>query len=333
MYSPAFAQADARIVGAKAEMVMEQSSGRVLHEYNADQKLPMASTTKILTAITVLKNFDVNRIITVGDDTCSVDGSSVYLKSGDKYTALDLLYGLMLRSGNDCAETLAVAVSGSIEKFSRLMNETAKEFGANDSRFNNPHGLPCDGHYTTARDLCNIARGALNNPTFREIVSTKKHVATEINSSQKTTWTNKNKFLSTFDGADGVKTGFTKEAGRCYVGSATRDGMQVVTVLLDCADTYGRCQELTLSAFNEYKVVKIFDRAKFDYVSFTASGKPVRLRVNEDGYYPLKNDEAITAEISLPEKLPESVKKGEEVGEIKIFASKQLIFSQKIYTL
>lgn len=333
LYSSKFAQADAKAFGSKAEIVMEQSSGRVLHEYNADEKLPMASTTKILTAITVLKNFDVNQVVVVGDDTCNVDGSSVYLKSGDKYTALDLLYGLMLRSGNDCAETLAIAVSGGITDFSLLMNETAKSLGANDSHFSNPHGLPCDGHYTTARDLCNITRGALNDSTFREIVSTKRYVATEIKSGKKISWTNKNKFLSSFEGADGVKTGFTKEAGRCYVGSATRDGMQVITVLLDCPDTYGRCRELTLSAFDEYKIVKIFDKSKFDFVSFTTSGKPIKLCVDGDGYYPLKNGEAITAEISLPEKLPESIKKGEEVGEIKIFASKQLIFSQKIYTL
>lgn len=318
---------------SKSEIVMERDSGRVLSEYNPDEKLPMASTTKIVTAIAVIENFDLQKVIKVTPETAGAEGSSVYLKAGDEFTASDLLYGLMLRSGNDCAETLAVAVSGSISKFCELMSETAKKCGATHSSFKNPHGLPCDGHYTTARDLCNITRYALKNPVFAAIIATKKHVAEELSGKTKIVWYNKNKLLSSYDGADGVKTGYTAEAGKCYVGSATKNGMQLICALLDCPQTYDRCKTLFSEAFENFYAVKIVDKSKFDYVRFTKSGKPVKLEIREDFVYPLRRGEKLRYEQNLPETLPSGIKNGEEAGEIKIYCSKQLIFSQKIYTL
>ena len=318
---------------SQSQIVMEKTSGRILSEFNADEKLPMASTTKVITALTVIENFDLNTVITVTEKTANVEGSSVYLKPDDKFTAEDLLYGLMLRSGNDCAETLAVAVAGSIENFCEMMNETAKKYGANNSSFKNPHGLPEKDHYTTARDLCNITRNALTNEIFAKIVSTKKYVATELVSGTKRTWYNKNKLLSSFGGADGVKTGYTKEAGKCYVGSATRNDMQLVCVLLNCPSTYDECKRLFDYAFKNYDFVKLIDKSKFDYRSFTKNGQSVRLKINEDFYYPIKHGEKFTIEQNLPQILPEGLQNDFPIGEIKIYGSKQLIFSQKIYTL
>lgn len=323
----------ANLFPSKSEIVMELDSGRILSEYNPDEKLPMASTTKIVTALTVIENYDLKKVIKVSPETTGTEGSSVYLKAGDEFTTLDLLYGLMLRSGNDCAETLAVAVAGSVNGFCEMMNRTAKKYGAESSSFKNPHGLSCDGHYTTARDLCNITRYALKNQTFSTIVATKKYVAEELSGKTKIVWYNKNKLLSSYDGANGVKTGYTEESGKCYAGSAIRNGMQLVGVMLDCPQTYERCKKLFSDAFNNYRMVKIVDRNKFDYVGFTERGMPVKLVIREDFIYPIKRSEKLVCEQILPKTLPIGIKNGEEAGEIKIYSSKQLIFSQKIYTL
>ena len=171
-----------------SEVVIEKISGRVLHQVNQDLKLPMASTTKILTAITVIDNFPLDKVISVPKDCQGVEGSSIYLKEGDKFSVLDLLYGLMLRSGNDSAKTLAVCLSGSQEKFVSLMNATAKKCGAVNSNFTNPHGLHDQNHYTTALDLSLITRYALHSPIFAKIVQSKSYVATEINSGEWRVW-------------------------------------------------------------------------------------------------------------------------------------------------
>ena len=153
----------------KAECVIDWDTGRILHEKDADLRLPMASTTKILTAITVLEYcHDLSKMIVIPQEAVGIEGSSVYLQSGDEYTIQDLLYGLMLRSGNDCAIALALHFGGSISAFCVKMNVIAQKAGALNSHFENPHGLPCKNHYTTARDLCYIARYALKNKIFSE---------------------------------------------------------------------------------------------------------------------------------------------------------------------
>ncbi len=317
-----------------AYVVIEKESGRVLSEHNPSTKKFMASTTKILTAITVIDNFEIEREISVPKESVGVEGSSVYLKEGDIYSVKDLLYGLMLRSGNDCAETLAITLSGSIENFSELMNATAKKCGAVNSNFTNPHGLHDDSHYTTAYDLALITRYALMNTEFSQIASCKSYTATERTSNGKCQWINKNKMLSSFDGATGVKTGFTKKAGRCLVSSAKRNGMELICVVLNQSDHYALSKGLLTDAFDKYKLVKIVDSKKFNY-KIPNKGKTeyYRLSVDGDVYYPIKNNEEITAEIVLPEFLEYLPQNQAKVGEIKIYASKQLIFLQNIYTL
>ncbi len=317
-----------------AEAVMERDSLRVLHGYNMDEKMPMASTTKILTAITVIENYDLSKEITVPKETVGVEGSSVYLKAGDRYTVNDLLYGLMLRSGNDCAETLAVTLSGSKENFVAKMNEFAAYCGAENSNFTNPHGLPDENHYTTARDLCKIACKAMQNSKFKEIVSSKSYTATELNSGTKTLWVNKNKLLRSYDGATGIKTGFTVKAGRCLVSSAERNGMEVVCVVLNSPQMFERSTELLDAAYNNYKLIKVVDSEKFDYTVFSEDKTSlVNLRIKEDFYYPVKEGENVSAEIDIPKNITLPVNDDEEIGSIKIYCEKRLIFSEKIYTL
>ena len=314
--------------------VIEKVSGRVLYESNSSQKAYMASTTKILTAITVIENFDIKKEITVPIGGVGVEGSSVYLKEGEVYTVEDLLYGLMLRSGNDCAQTLALALCQNVESFANLMNQTATKCGALNSNFVNAHGLHNDKHYTTAYDLALITRYAMQNPTFSKIVACKSYTATEQTTQTKKYWINKNKMLNSFEGASGVKTGFTKKAGRCLVSSAKRDGMELICVLLGEQNHYAVSKDLLEKGFSEYKLVKLVDSKKFDYkIPNEDRSKYYNLKIDNDFYYPISSKDKIKAEINLPNYIKNNIFDGVNVGEIKIYASKQLIFSQNIYTL
>ena len=208
-----------------SEIVMELDSKRVVYSLNENQKMYMASTTKILTAITIIENCNLEDIVIVKKQTTGVEGSSIYLQEGEKLSVKDLLYGLMLRSGNDCALTLAVHCSGSSENFARLMNDSARKIGANNSNFVNPHGLHDDNHYTTAYDLALISCYAMKNERFREIVSTKTVEIPFTTQNYNRRLVNKNKMLNEFEGSTGIKTGYTKKAGRCLVSSCKRNGI------------------------------------------------------------------------------------------------------------
>lgn len=300
---------------SRAECVAEVSSRRFLEEKNADVNLPMASTTKILTAIMIIDDCNLDEEIAVPRQAEGTEGSSVYLRAGEIYSVRDLLYGLMLRSGNDCAVTLALHHSGTIEKFARRMNEKAISVGAEHSRFVNPHGLPDSRHYTTARDLALISAYALENETFREIVSCKFYEARH--------WQNKNKMLWTYDGAIGVKTGFTVLAGRCLVTSAERNGMKLVCVVLNSPQMFERTAELLNTAFANYKMETVFDNAH-----------PVEgLRAEYCFSYPLSEKEMEHVSVKVEKFSPLPEKAGEIAGELKIFLKNDLLFSQNLYMI
>ncbi len=232
-------------------IVIEQSGGRVLYGEGQDNFVYPASTTKILTALTVIESLPTDKIITVPRAAVGVEGSSIYLKEGEKISVEALLYGLMLRSGNDAAVTLALAVSGDIPTFAALMNAKAAQCGAKNSNFVNPHGLHNDNHYTTARDLALITAKAMNSPVFAKIVST-KIINFHCDEERTHCFVNKNKMLKTYEGANGVKTGFTKKSGRCLVSSAKRDGMQLICVTLNCPDMWQKSKTLLDNAFSTY---------------------------------------------------------------------------------
>jgi len=234
--------------GASAYAVIDLSSGKIVKSSNGQAKLPIASTTKILTAITVIEEvFNLDEEIAVPSAAVGIEGSSVYLKPGERISYRDLLYGLMLRSGNDCAVALAIKTSGSVENFVSKMNEVAKRAGAKNSSFANPHGLDDKNHYSTADDLAKITAYAMKNDVFREIVSTKYHDTTgEVSRCFK----NKNKMLWNYDGAIGVKTGYTKKSGRCLVSAAERDGKSFAVVVLNVYDMWNVSEKLLNEAFS-----------------------------------------------------------------------------------
>ncbi len=307
---------------SKAECVMELESRRILYEFNGETRLPMASTTKIVTAATVLENCkDLTTPFEVPKEAIGVEGSSIYLKEGDIYCALDLLHGLMLRSGNDAAMALAIKTSGSIPNFSRLMNETAEKSGALNSNFVNPHGLPVKGHYTTARDLSYITCYAMHNTLFKNIVSTKFY--------QPRGWANKNKILSQYPYAVGVKTGYTKEAGRCLVSAATKEDMTLICTVLSCGDMYNRSIKLFENCFERYKNERIVSAN--DIFTINTADKPLKGKLLIDFNYPLCEGEKEHIEI-VTERINDEKNK-EIVGQIKIYLLKRLIFSENLYKL
>lgn len=319
-----------------SEIVIEQLSGRILYENNAYEKKFMASTTKILTAICVIENCDVEKTVKVKKETVGIEGSSIYLKEGEELTVKELLYGLMLRSGNDCAETLAVECSGSIEDFATLMNETAKKAGANNSNFVNPHGLHDDNHYTTAYDLAMISRYAMNNETFKEIVSTKRIGISNTLGDYKRILLNKNKMLKEFDGANGIKTGFTKKAGRCLVSSAIRNGMELICVVLNCPPMFEKSKTLLDSAFNNYSLVKVLNSEEIlDFIPVEGLSEKVGICVKNDVYVPMTETENKNFEVynDYPSELKLPIDKNKEIGFINILYKNNLLFREKVYSI
>ena len=235
---------------SSAVVLMNAETGEILYSENPDLRMEIASTTKILTAITVIENADIFMTYTIPREATAVEGSSIYLREGEKWRIIDLLYGLMLRSGNDAATALAMAVSGAPELFSELMNATATKIGATTSSFVNPHGLHDDHHYSTARDMAKITAYALRCPIFAEICKTKtyKCVKTAQNGEETVIFYNKNKLLYSYPDAIGVKTGYTKHSGRCLVSAAQREDVRLICVTLNVYDTYG----VSKSLFEKY---------------------------------------------------------------------------------
>lgn len=300
---------------AKAEIAMELTTETIITEKNADSKLPMASTTKIVTAIIIIEDCSLDEIITVHDSAVGVEGSSIYLKKDEKISIKDLLYGLMLRSGNDSAVALAIHHSGSTEKFAEVMTQRAKAMGAENSEFKNPSGLPDDNHYTTAKDLCKIACHAMKNPIFKEIVSTTNYKG------QFRSFVNKNKILKSYEGANGVKTGYTLKAGRCLVSSAEQNGMDIVCVVLNCPEMYERSCEIFDYGFKNYKLLKLDENKVFMCNNVLCK---------------LKNTEnlviKISGEITYSIK-PLSESNDNAIAELEIYRENNLLFTRKLYSI
>lgn len=315
---------------ARSAVVMEVNSGRILYQKNMSEKLPMASTTKIMTTLVAVESDRLNEIVTVSKRASYVEGSSIYLKEGEKHSLEDLLYAIMLRSGNDAATAVAEHLGGSVENFAAIMNAKAREIGAYDTQFVNPHGLDAEGHYTTAYDLALITAYALKNEKFAEIVSTKKKT---IKGPPDVNWdrimVNKNKMLWQFEGGDGVKTGFTKKSGRCLVSSATRNGMKLVTVVLNCGPMWEDSSALLEYGFKNYSYEKIVNKENVHKIVEVKNGKEkfVSVKPTEDYYLPLRQDEKdnIRMESNVEEKANAPIYKGDNAGNLNIYVNDKLV--------
>ena len=238
-------------LSAEKAILLDAATGRVLYEKNADQQSLIASTTKIMTALVVCEQCNVLDRVRIPKEAVGIEGSSLYLQEGEVLTVQELLYGLMLHSGNDAAVALAIYCGGTVEGFAQLMNDEAARIGLTDTHFVNPHGLDAPNHHSTARDLATLAAYAMENPVFRQTVSTRT-----VTIGQRSL-RNHNKLLWQVEGADGVKTGYTKAAGRILVSSATRDGRRLVAVTINAPDDWADHAQLLNSGFSEFEVQQI----------------------------------------------------------------------------
>jgi D-alanyl-D-alanine carboxypeptidase (penicillin-binding protein 5/6) len=242
---------------ASAAVLIEVQSGAVLYAKNPELRRAPASTTKIMTAIVALEKGNLRQVVQISRRAAATGGSTLWLKAGDRFILKELLEGMMLRSGNDGSMAVAEGVAGSVANFVRLMNLKAKEIGALQTNFRNPHGLRAPSHYTTALDLALITRYGLADRRFANLVRTKDAALEWFDGSKRVPITNTNRLLWSLQGVDGVKTGTTNEAGHCLVASATRDGKQLIAVALNSGNRWRDCTELLEYGFANFTLVKL----------------------------------------------------------------------------
>lgn len=290
---------------AKSSIVIDARNGNVLFSDNADEKRGMASTTKIMTALTAIESCDPDTEFAMPAEAVGVEGSSVYLKEGEPLTLRELLYCLMLESGNDAATAIAVCLSGSVENFASEMNLRADELGLKNTHFANPHGLSDENHYTTARELAIITAEAMKYPLFREIVSTKSYSVRYCGKENGRRLTNHNKLLSGYEGASGVKTGYTAKDGRCLVSSAERNGMFIIAVTL--CDPFPTSTHKTLldAAFDSFEQTALAEACEITAEIPVVNGeKPSVTAVNsERASICLPKGARVVTELIIPESL------------------------------
>ena len=238
-------------VSAEKAVLMDAATGRMIYEKNADERSLIASTTKIMTALVVCQHCNVLDRVKIPAEAVGIEGSSMYLKEGEILTVQELLYGLMLRSGNDAAVALAIYCGGTVEGFAELMNDKAREIGLKNTHFVNPNGLDAPDHYSTARDLAVLAAYAMEDPIFARTVGAKTITMGER------VLTNHNKLLWQLEGAEGVKTGYTKAAGRILVSSASREGRRLICVTINDPDDWQDHKALMEQGFADYEVCEL----------------------------------------------------------------------------
>ena len=282
-----FLPVKAQAVSAKRAYVLDTVSGRVLYEKNPDERSLIASTTKIMTALIICEQCNVLDRMRIPKEAVGIEGSSMYLQEGEVLTLQELLYGLMLSSGNDAAVALAIYCGGTVEGFAELMNDKARNLGLRNTHFANPNGLDSPGHYSTARDLAKLAAYAMDNPIFRKTVSAKSLMMGQRY------LTNHNKLLWRVEGADGVKTGYTKAAGRILVSSAARNDRRLVAVTIDDPDDWNDHASLLESGFSRYSLQQIVAKGQDVDTLEVAGGEAGRVQIlaAEDFSYALAPEE------------------------------------------
>ena len=313
-------------VSAESACVLEAQTGQILYQKNADIKRSMASTTKIMTALVAIELGNLTDVATVSENAAGTEGTSLYLKAGDTASLSDLLYGLMLQSGNDSAIVIAEHVGGSVAAFAEKMTEKAKAIGAKNTAFQNPNGLESEGHYTTATDLARITRAALQNETFAQICATRSK--TILDGTQ--TVTNHNKLLSMYEGCVGVKTGYTKKAGRCLVSSAVRNGVQLICVTLNAPDDWNDHKKLLDEGFSQLGRYPILAKGMTVNTLTVKQGDACTVEVVADDTFYLTDRienrfQNVSVSYDFAENITAPVTKGESLGISKIFYKDTLL--------
>lgn len=313
-------------IDARCAIAMDSKSKVILYEKNANMIVPMASTTKIMTALVAIKYGNLDKMFVVSKNAVSVRGSKVGYKCGEKVTLKELLYGLMFRSGNDAAITIAEGMAGSIENFSKLMNECACEIGAFNTHFITPHGLDKEFHYCTAYDLALITSKAKEYKLFNDIVGTKDIAANDCGFTR--SYHNINKILNEIPGANGVKTGYTGKAGKCLVSSVNVNGHDVIFVVLNCTPRWVETKKMYNYVLKNYTYRNIILKGTKVYEGDIRYGKnKLKLYAAHDITIPCKNDEHYSTRITVSKDLKAPLNKNEKVGKIDIY-----IKGKNVYT-
>lgn len=322
-------------VSAQSAIVICLDSREVIFEKNAYQKLPMASTTKIMTSLILAEQPDLSKTVKVTSEMVAVEGTSMGLLAGDTVSYRDLLYGMLLASGNDAANTTAIAVGGSIAGFADLMNKKAKELGLKNTSFVTPSGLDDENHYTTAYDLALLASAALENNIFKTVCSSKSATLYYGNPPYKRTLTNHNKLLNSYDGLIGVKTGFTKRSGRCLVTAAERDGKRVVAVTLNAPDDWNDHTAMLDYGLSETESVTYKNDDLNDTIPIISGDCDLVSTKTENVQFCLSKSSVskIKQKVVKPKFLYATVAAGEKVGEIEYYLDNRLIKTADIYVL
>lgn len=316
---------------ASSSIVMDLNSNRILYANNINEQRLIASITKIMTCIVAIEYGNLDDVYEVKEEVLEAFGSAIYIEMGEKLTLKDLLYGLMLRSGNDAAVVIAKNIAGSMENFAMLMNETANKIGMKNSYFYNAHGLEENdgtGNLSTAYDMALLTKYAMQNDTFKEIFQTKTY---QVKTNKKSySWTNKNKLLHNYEFITGGKTGFTQKARRTLVTTASSNNIDLVIVTLNDPNDFVDHYNLYESIFRNYKALKVLDKDKFEIKNETIY-KDDLLYIKEDIYIPIlpKEEKDIKIEYELYKN--NSYKTNDIVGKAKIYLKDELIKEVEIY--
>lgn len=304
-------------------IVLDMDNNRILEENNIHEKRLIASTTKIMTAILAIESNKLEQVVTVGDEVLTMYGSNIYIEKNENMLLLDLIYGLMLRSGNDAATTIAVYVGNTEENFIKMMNNKAKELGMKNTTFNNPHGLDDNTkNYSTAYDLAILYSYAYKNDIFKEIVATKTHVAESDLKLYE--WTNKNKLLSQYQNTTGGKTGYTPDAGRILVSSANSNNMNICIVTFDSNSyLYEYHEEKYKDVFNRYKKYLILDKNNFSINNVNKN-----IYIKESYYLTLSEKEYNNIEVKT--KINKKIKDN-EYGKVLVYLNDELLYEESIF--
>lgn len=304
-------------INAKAAVLIDAQTGRILYEKNAHERLPMASTTKIMTALLTLEQVDLDDYFTVNPKVICVEGSSMGLREGDKVSLRTLAYGMLLPSGNDAANTAAVKIAGSLPEFAEMMNARAVEMGLGDTHFVTPSGLNDDNHYSTAYDMARLAQNALQNPDFTKICSTSQAVV-QFGNPPKDRWLkNHNRLLRSYEGTIGVKTGFTEAAGRCLVSCAERNGIKLIAVTLNCYDDWNVHSQLFDRYFTNLSLIdvaKLLPKVQIPVMG--GSAVKVRAECETPPKLAVLVNESVTADVTVQPYLYAPVEQGRLVGTV-----------------
>ena len=307
-------------VTAISAIVIEASTGHVIYERNADKKMFPASTTKMMTLVMALEYGKLNEIVTVSKNASGAEGSTVWLEVGEKISLRDLMYGMMLVSGNDAAISIAEHIGGNVKNFSYRMTRRARELGATGTNFTNPNGLPDENHFTTAKDLATLTAYAYTLDGFEEIVSTKEKIFPRVND-DKNILRNENRMLELYRGGNGVKTGYTDAAGRCLISAANRDGVQLIAVVLDSYYIWNDSIALLDYGFEHVETKTLVKSGEVVKTLPIISGrkKSMKVKTAEKIVVPVfKDSDTYKIDYDIPKFLTAPVKKGESVGKIRV---------------